>query len=85
MKEYKYTINGDTYEVKINEVAETTANVTVNGTEYTVEWEKPQEKKPEPAAEKPAAPASLKPTDEEFYHDPLVELALKEFHATIIK
>ena len=46
---------------------------------------KPQEKKPEPAAEKPAAPASLKPTDEEFYHDPLVELALKEFHATIIK
>ena len=45
---------------------------------------KAPEKKPEPAA-KPAAPASLKPTDEEFYHDPLVELALKEFHATIIK
>ena len=35
--------------------------------------------------EKPAAPASLKPTDEEFYHDPLIELALKEFHATLIK
>lgn len=45
---------------------------------------KTPEKKPEPAA-KPAAPASLKPTDEEFYQDPLVELALKEFHATIIK
>ncbi len=45
---------------------------------------KTPEKKPEPAA-RPAAPASLKPTDEEFYHDPLVELALKEFHATIIK
>ena len=44
---------------------------------------KPAEKKPE--AEKPAAPASLKPTEEEFYHDPLVELALKEFHATLIK
>ena len=41
MKEYKYTINGEKYEVVINEVAETTANVTVNGTEYTVEWEKP--------------------------------------------
>ena len=41
------------------------------------------EKKPE--TEKPAAPASLKPTDEEFYHDPLIELALKEFHATLIK
>lgn len=44
---------------------------------------KAPEKKPEP--EKPAAPASLKPTDEEFYQDPLIELALKEFHATIIK
>ncbi len=45
------------------------------------------------AAEKPAAPAatpapaaeSLRPTEEEFYHDPLIELALKEFHATLIK
>ena len=44
---------------------------------------KAPEKKPE--TEKPAAPASLKPTDEEFYHDPLIELALKEFHATLIK
>lgn len=61
MKEYKYTINGDKYEVVINEVAETTANVTVNGTEYTVEWEKPEEKKPavvvKPAV-KPAAPVA---------------------------
>ena len=44
---------------------------------------KAPEKKPEP--EKPTAPASLRPTEEEFYHDPLVELALKEFHATLIK
>ena len=44
---------------------------------------KAPEKKPEP--EKPAPAASLKPTDEEFYQDPLIELALKEFHATIIK
>ncbi len=44
--------------------------------------------KPEPKAEPaktPTAPPSLRPTTEEFYHDPLVELALKEFHATIIK
>ena len=40
---------------------------------------------PAPAEEKPAAPASLRPTEEEFYNDPLIELALKEFHATIIK
>lgn len=37
------------------------------------------------AAEKPAEPLpSLRPTEEEFYHDPLVELALKEFRATLI-
>ena len=41
---------------------------------------------PKPAAApKPEAPPSLRPTEEEFYHDPLVELALKEFHASIIK
>lgn len=45
---------------------------------------KAPEKKPAPA-EKPAPPPSYKPTEEEFYHDPLIELALKEFHATIIK
>ncbi len=44
---------------------------------------KAPEKKPEP--EKTAAPPSLKPSDEEFYKDPLIELALKEFHATLIK
>ena len=41
---------------------------------------------PKPApTPKPEAPPSLRPTEEEFYHDPLVELALKEFHASIIK
>ncbi len=39
---------------------------------------------PKPAAET-SAPASLKPSDEEFYHDPLIEQALEVFHATLIK
>ena len=59
MKEYKYKINGNEYAVNINEVCDTTAKVTVNGTEYTVEWEKPVEEKPvvkvQPVAAKPAA------------------------------
>lgn len=63
MKEYKYTIDGNKYEVAINEVNDTTAKVTVNGTDYyTVEWEKPVEEKPvvkvQPVAAKPAAPAT---------------------------
>ena len=74
MKEYKYTIDGNCYQVAINEVSDTTAKVTVNGAEYTVEWEKPVEEKPvvkvqsvaakpaaaqaAPAAAQPAAPVS---------------------------
>ena len=62
MKEYKYTINGNKYEVAINEVNDTTATVTVNGEEFKVEWEKPVEEKPavkvQPVAAKPAAPAA---------------------------
>ena len=62
MKEYKYRINGNEYAVNINEVCDTTAKVTVNGTEYDVEWEKPVEEKPvvkvQPVVAKPtAAPA----------------------------
>ncbi|MBR2318252.1 MAG: acetyl-CoA carboxylase biotin carboxyl carrier protein subunit [Bacteroidaceae bacterium] len=59
MKSYKYTINGKAYEVAINEVGDTTANVTVNGEAYSVEWENPKEEKPvvkvQPVAAKPAA------------------------------
>ena len=33
MKTYKYTINGNVYEVTINDANDTTANVTVNGEE----------------------------------------------------
>ena len=62
MKEYKYKINGNEYAVCINEVNDTTANVTVNGEDFKVEWEKPKEEKPvvkvQPVATKPApAPA----------------------------
>lgn len=59
MKEYKYTIEGNQYSVAIEEAGETAAKVTVNGTEYNVEWEKPKEEKPvvkvKPVAAKPAA------------------------------
>ena len=62
MKEYRYTIDGNKYEVDINEVNDTTAKVTVNGAEYTVEWEKPVEEKPvvkvQPVAAKPATTAA---------------------------
>ena len=69
MKEYKYKINGNDYAVAINEVCDTAAKVTVNGAEYTVEWEKPVEEKPvvkvQPVAAKPAAApaAAAKPAD----------------------
>ncbi|MBR2638759.1 MAG: acetyl-CoA carboxylase biotin carboxyl carrier protein subunit [Bacteroidaceae bacterium] len=62
MKEYKYTINGEKYEVIVKEVVDTKATVTVNGNDYTVEWEKPEEKKPvvvaKPVVKPTAAPVS---------------------------
>ena len=53
MKEYKYKINGEEYNVTINEVSDTTAQVEVNGTSYTVEWEKPETPKPEKEKKEP--------------------------------
>ena len=35
-REYKYTINGNEYEVAIGEIVENEATVTVNGEEYKV-------------------------------------------------
>lgn len=49
MKSYKFKINGNEYNVEINSVEGSIADVTVNGTSYTVEMENA------PAA--PAAPA----------------------------
>ena len=69
MKEYKYTINGNKYEVAIGDIEDNIATVTVNGEEYKVEMEKeaePEKKKvvvarPAAKAEAPAsAPAAGK-------------------------
>lgn len=48
MKEYKYTINGNKYEVAINGIEENVATVVVNGEEFKVEMEK----EPEPVKKK---------------------------------
>ena len=53
MKEYKYTINGNKYEVVISDITENIATLTVNGEEYTVEMEKQAEpEKPKPVVRK---------------------------------
>ncbi|MBQ9678893.1 MAG: acetyl-CoA carboxylase biotin carboxyl carrier protein subunit [Prevotella sp.] len=59
-KEYKYTINGNKYEVAIADIVENTAIVTVNGEEYQVEME------PEPVEEKKVVvrPAAASPSSE---------------------
>ena len=55
MKEYKYTINGNKYEVVISDITENIATLTVNGEEYTVEMEKQAEpEKPKPVVRKAA-------------------------------
>ncbi len=55
-KDYKYTINGNQYEVAIGDIVENEVIVTVNGEEYKVEWEtEPEEEKKKPVLGKPKA------------------------------
>ena len=57
MKEYKYTINGNKYEVVISDITENIATLTVNGQEYTVEMEQQAApEKPKPVVRKTAEP-----------------------------
>ena len=59
MKEYKYTINGNKYEVVVGDIVENIATLTVNGEEYKVEMEKqPEPEKPKPVVRPAAAAAS---------------------------
>ena len=62
MKEYKVKINGNDYNVVIHDVDDTIASVEVNGTPYSVEYEKPIKKsvasKVAAAIKTPVAPAS---------------------------
>ena len=48
MKEYKYKINGNLYNVVIGDVEDNIAHVEVNGTHYTVEMENKPKAAPTP-------------------------------------
>ena len=67
MKEYKYKINGNLYNVVIGDIEENIAHVEVNGTHYTVEMEKKPKAAPapkpvvRPAAKPATAPAAAAP------------------------
>lgn len=58
MKKFKYKINGKEYEVAVNKVEDTLAEVEVNGASYKVELEKKAE---EPATPKIQRPVSTGP------------------------
>ena len=58
MKEYKYKINGNLYNVTIGDIEDSIAHVEVNGTHYTVEMEKKPKAAPAP---KPVARPVAKP------------------------
>lgn len=55
MNTYKYTINGNQYEVAVGEIIDNNVVVTVNGEEYKVEMERePEPEKKKPVLGKPA-------------------------------
>ena len=57
MKEYKYKINGNEYNVAVEELEGNKANVTVNGKSYQVELDRPAK----PAVSKPVARPAAAP------------------------
>ena len=61
-KEYKYTINGNEYEVAIGEIVENEAVVTVNGEEYKVARE-PEAEPEKKVVVRPAAAQAREPSD----------------------
>jgi biotin carboxyl carrier protein len=61
-KEYKYTINGNEYEVAIGEIVENEATVTVNGEEYKVAWE-PEAEPEKKVVVRPAAAQANESSD----------------------
>ncbi|MCQ2159759.1 MAG: biotin/lipoyl-binding protein [Bacteroidales bacterium] len=58
MKEYKFKINGNEYNVAINSVEGKIADITVNGASYKVELDKEVAAAPAPVAAAPAAQAA---------------------------
>lgn len=61
MKEYKYTINGNKYDVQILDVVENVATVSVNGESYSVEMEKEPEPEKKKVVVRPVAQPQPKP------------------------
>ena len=61
MKQYKYKINGNLYNVTVNDPEENIVNVEVNGTPYKVELDKPV--KPAVAPKPVTRPAAAPKTD----------------------
>ena len=57
-KDYKYTINGQQFEVAIGDIDENTATVIVNGEEYKVEMEPEPEEEKKVVIRKPVAAES---------------------------
>ena len=56
MKQYKYKINGNLYNVTVNDIEENIARVEVNGTPYTVEIDNPVKAAPKPVTRPASAP-----------------------------
>lgn len=93
MKEYKLKINGNDYNVVVNDVEEATAKVEVNGTPFTVEFEKPISKPKAikvvksstpspavtPASNRPSAATVAAPTSGTTVTSPLPGVVLDVF------
>ncbi len=70
MKDFKYTINGKSYKVKVTRIEQEYAELEVNGKSYEVQIDKPVKKQPAPATT--PAPAPRTATGEPVVSKPTV-------------
>jgi len=61
MNQYKYTINGNKYEVVVADITDCVATLTVNGEEFKVEMEREAAPEKKKAVVRPAAAAAAAP------------------------
>lgn len=71
MKQYKFKINGNDYNVAVNSVSGNIADVTVNGTSYQVEMENATSVPVQAATAAPSAPAQKPVTGGKSVTSPL--------------
>lgn len=78
MKQFKYTINGNVYEVSVGDIKDNIVDVTVNGDSYQVAMEPEKKEEPKPVVRPVVAAkaATSSNTNSRIYNEKVVKAPL---------